>query len=66
MDAPIATCAVTPTGIVAPHPTLASSPADVTHATPQTRASLTPATPTTLDRKHSQEKPSYFEDLQPP
>ena len=37
-----------------------------THTTPQTRASLTPATPTTLHRKYSQQKPSYIQYLQPP
>ena len=38
MDTPITTCAVThPTSIVAPHPTLATSPIDITHAIiPQT------------------------------
>ena len=38
--------AMTPTGTVATHPTFATSPTDITHATPQTRASLSPATPT--------------------
>ena len=33
---------------------------------PQTGASITPATPTTLHRKHSQEKPSHVQDFQPP
>ena len=50
INAPITTCTMTPTGIVTPHPPLATSPTDVTHAIPQTRASLTPATPTTLHR----------------
>ena len=36
-----------PTGIVAPHPAIATSSAHVTHTTnPQTTASLAPATPT--------------------
>ena len=66
MDAAITTYAVTPTGIVIPHPALTTIPADVSHTTPQTRAGVIPATPTTLYRKHSQEKPSYTQDLQPP
>ena len=68
IDAPIAICIMThPTNIVTPHPALNISSRDVTHATiPQTRASLTPLTPTTLHRKHSQEKPSHTQDLQPP
>ena len=38
-----------PTSIVAPHPTVTTSPTDITHTTnPWTRASLPPATPTTL------------------
>ena len=68
MDAPIATCTMTHlTGIIAPHPTLATS-ADITLTTiPQTGASLTPATFTALHGKHSQwGKPSYTQDLQPP
>ena len=63
---PITTHTVTPTGIVAPHSALATSPTDISHATPQTRPSLTPADLTTLHRKHSQEKQSYIQDLQPP
>ena len=56
MDASITTQAVTPTGIVAPHPT---SPAPLTtYATPQTGASLIPSTPMALHMKHNQEKPS--------
>ena len=66
MDAPIIIHTMTLTGIVAPHPTLTTSPMGVTHATPQTGASLTPATPTMLHREHSQEQPSYIQDLQPP
>ena len=63
---PITTPAMTPTDIVAPLSALATSPTDVTHATPQTGASLTPVTPITLHRQHSQEKPIYVQDLQPP
>ena len=56
-----------PTGTVAPHPTLTTSPADITHTIiPWTRAGLTPASPTTLHKKHSQEKSSHAEDLQTP
>ena len=61
MDAPITTHAETPTGIVTPHPTLTTSPADVIHATPQTRAG-----PTALHRKHSQENPSHVQDCPSP
>ena len=46
IDAPIAPHAMIPTGIVALHPTLATSPVDATHATPWTGTSLTRATPT--------------------
>ena len=51
MDCPIATYAMThPTGMVALHLKLATSPTDITHATiPQTVACLTPATLTTLN-----------------
>ena len=68
MDAPITICTMMhASSIVTPHPALATSPADVTHATiSQTRAALPPATPTTVHRKHSQEKPSYTQDIQPP
>ena len=68
MNVLIAICALThSTGIIAPHPALTVSTADITHATiPQTRASLIPAFPTTLHRNHSQEKPSHTQDLQPP
>ena len=44
MNAPVTTCAMTPTGIVTNRPALATSPTDITHATQQTRAGLTPAT----------------------
>ena len=66
MDDPINTCAVIPTGIVTAHATLATSLTGATNATPQTRASLTQATPTAQHRGLSQEKPSYAQDLQPP
>ena len=56
---------MTPAGIVTPHPALTTSPTDITHATLQTRASLTPATPTTQDRNIRPEKPSYAQDPQP-
>ena len=56
---------MTPTSIVTPHPRLAVSPTDVTHATPQTGASLAPATCTALHSQHSQEKPSNIQDLHP-
>ena len=64
MDTPITTCTMTPTGIVTPHPTLAISPADVTHAIPQTVASLTPANPTAQHRNLSSEKPNNTQDPQ--
>ena len=57
---------MTHAGIVAPHPIHTTFSMDVTHATPQTRAGLSPATPTVLHRKYSQEKPSYVQGLQPP
>ena len=68
MDAPIAIHAMLhPTMIVTPHPTLTTSPADVTHAIiPQTGTSLSLATPTALHRNHSHEKPGHFQDLQSP
>ena len=60
MDASITISTMTyPTGTVTPHPTLTTSPTDVTHATILwTGATLTPVTPTALHKKHSQEKPS--------
>ena len=50
-----------------PHPTIATSSAEVTHATiPQTGAGLIPATPTALHRRNSQwGKPRHTQDLQP-
>ena len=62
---PITTHAMTPAVIVAPHPTVTTSPTEVTHATPQTRASLAPATPTTQHRNLSPEKPNNGQDPQP-
>ena len=66
MDAPITTPAMTPTNIVTPHTTLATSPTDVTHATLQTRAGLALATPTAQHRNLSPEKPNNTKDPQPP
>ena len=69
IDAPIITCATTqPTGIVTPHPTLTTSPTNITHATiPQTGVSLTPATLTAWHWEHSYwGKPSHIQDLHPP
>ena len=64
---PVTTCAITPTGIVASHPTLATSPTDITHVTPQTGASsLTPATPKTQHRILIPEKPKNTQNPQPP
>ena len=56
MDAPITTSTPThPTGTVTPHPTLATSPTDITHTTiPWTGASLAPATLNAQHRKQSQ------------
>ena len=55
MDISIAIHTTThPTGIVAPHLALTTSPTDISHATiPWTRTSLGQATPTTLHSKHS-------------
>ena len=64
VDAPITICTMTTTGIVTPHPAFSPSPADITHATPQTAADLTPATPTVMYRKHSKEKSSNVKDPQ--
>ena len=63
----IAICAVThPTSIVTPHPTLAISSPDITHATiPRTGAGLIPATLATLPRKHSQGKSSQPKTFNP-
>ena len=68
MEAPITTHTTThPISIVTSHPTLTTSPMDITHATiPWTRAPLAPATPIALHRNHSQEKPSQFQDFQLP
>ena len=68
MGSPITTHAMTYlTIIVTPHPAVTTSPTDVTCTTvSQTGATLAPATPTTLHRNHSQDKPSHFQDLQSP
>ena len=68
MDTPINIHTVThPTSLVASHPPLATSTTDITHVTiPWTGSSITPATPIALHMKHSQEKPSHTQDLQPP
>ena len=66
MDTPVTTHAMAPTGIVTPHPTLATSSADLTHTTPQTRACLNPAPSTTQHRNFSPEKPNNAQDPQLP
>ena len=70
MDAPITPCTMTPTGTVTSHPTLTTSPTYISHTTPQTRASLAPATPTTQHGNISPEKPNNTKDpkllLNPP
>ena len=67
IDAPTAIYAMTvPTGIVTSHSGLATSPMDISHTIiTQTGASLTPATPTTLHRKHRQKRPNQIQDFQP-
>ena len=65
MDAPITTLAVTPTGIVAAQPALATSPTDDTNSTPQTGVGPTPATPTAQHRNLSPEKLSNVQDPKP-
>ena len=65
MDTSITPCTMRSTGIVTPHPTLTTSPADITHTPPWTRASPAPAPPTTQHRNLSQEKPNSAQD-QPP
>ena len=66
IDAPVTPHAVISTGIVTPHPALANSTTDFTHTTPQTRASLAPATPITQHRNLSLEKPQSAQDLNRP
>ena len=66
IDDLITTCAVKTTGIAAPHPALATSPAGITHTTPQTRTSLTQATPTIQHRNFRPEMPNNAQDLQHP
>ena len=58
MDAPITPHAMTPTGIVAPNPTLATSSRGATHATPQTESGLAPETPAIQHKDIIQEKSS--------
>ena len=65
LDTPITTCAITPTGIVSPHPTFAISPPDIICTTPQTGAGLAPATATTLHRKHSHAMSKTFSPHKP-
>ena len=48
------------------HSAPTTSPTDITHATSQTGAGLTPATPTTQYKNLSPEKPSNAQDHQPP
>ena len=66
MDASITPCAVIPTGIVVPHPTLATSPAGATHATLHTRASLSSAHPTKQHKDLSPAKSNNASDPQHP
>ena len=66
MDGPITPHAVIPSGIVALHPTLTTSPVGATLANPWTRASLTPAAPTTQHKDFSPGKSSNVQDPQPP
>ena len=54
--------AMIPTDIVTLHPTLTTSPVGATHATPWTRASLTPATPATPHKDLSPRKSSNAQD----
>ena len=66
MDAPITPCAMLPTGIVTPHARLTISLTGTTHATPWTRAGLTPATPTMPHKDLRPGESSNDQDLQPP
>ena len=65
MNAAITPHAMTPTGTVTPHPRLATSPTDITHATPQTGAGLTTATPTAQHKNLIPEKSNKTQDPQP-
>ena len=65
MDAPITPHTVIPTGIVTPHTTLTTFPTGATHATPQTWASLAPATSATQQKGLSPGKESSTQDPQP-
>ena len=68
MDTPIVIYTMThPNSIVTSHPTLTTSPTDITDTTiPWTRAGLIPLTPTALHRKQSQEKLSCPRLSMPP
>ena len=55
VDAPITPYSVIPAGIVTPHPALATSSTEATHATSQTGAGLTPETPTAQPKDLSPE-----------
>ena len=60
VDASVIPCAMIPTGVVIPNPTLAASPSGATHATPQTVACPAPATPTTgTPSQESQANPRH-------
>ena len=58
MDAPITSHTMIWKGIDAPHPAVITSPTGVINTTPQTHASLTPATPTAQHKDLRPEKAS--------
>ena len=66
MYAPITPHNVIPSGIVTPHPRLTNSPTGATHTTPQTRAGLSQAPPSTQHKDLSPEKSSKAPDPEPP
>ena len=66
MGALITPHTVIPSGKVALHPTLATSPMGMTHATPWTRAGLIPAAPNLQHKNLSPGKSSNTQDPQPP
>ena len=66
MDAPVTPHAVIPTGIVTLHLTLTTSPMGATHATPWTRARITPASPTTQHQDLSPGRSNNAQDPQHP
>ena len=66
MISPITPHVMIPTGIISSNSTLTTSPAGATHATPWTRASLTPATPTAQHKDLSPEMSSNAPDPQHP